>query len=195
MILWTIQSPAAVAALEREGILVANSGMPDPLYRPAFQWMARQMSQRLGSRPRHSRPLWARRVWDSSHPRPDLRQSGHLPPGQRGARIEFVADPACVLLSDFDLWHYVLNYWYLPTSTRDDAAFEALVMAAGLSFDMKPLPDSHLHSRIEASWDRIFDLNTFIKDITRRRAKRSIQATFWSLPMNAVRDVTWFTAR
>ena len=39
----------------------------------------------------------------------------------------------CVLLSDFDLWHYVLNYWYLPRTKKDGEAFERKLARAGLS--------------------------------------------------------------
>ena len=195
MILWTIQSPQAVAALERRGVLLADHGAVEPSFRPAYAWMAGQMSRRIGSSPNGARPLWAWQAWTAKHPRPDLRSTGHLPRGHRGARIAFTAEPSAIVLSDFFLWHYVLNYWYLPASLRDSAAFEAQVRRSGLDVTSKPLSEPALHSRIEASWDRIFALTTFIRGVTEGRAARSIQATFWSLPLQAVQEITWFTAR
>ena len=47
-----------------------------------------------------------------------LAVCGHLPKGERGVRLELQVADDRVLLSDFDLWHYVLNYWYLP-ETRE----------------------------------------------------------------------------
>ena len=66
--------------------------------------------------------------------KPDLRSSGHLLKGERGVRIEFRVSDRLILLSDFDLWHYVLNYWYLPESQKDDEAFESELSRRGLSF-------------------------------------------------------------
>jgi hypothetical protein len=36
-------------------------------------------------------------------------------------------------LSDFDLWHYVLNYWYLPESEAEGEEFELELKQYGLS--------------------------------------------------------------
>lgn len=143
MILWTIQTPEAVANLQRTSVLLADSGDAESHFRTAFEWMAAQMRHRIGNPPRSSvRPLWAWHTWQGRRARPDLRSSGHLPRGTRAARIEFAAEPSTVLLSDFSLWHYVLNYWYLPASSRDEKSFDAMLKAAGLDFfKTKPLPD------------------------------------------------------
>ena len=101
-----------------------------------------------------------------------------------------------MLLSDFSLWHHVLNYWYLPSSLKDARAFETTLRAAGLDFfETKPLPDPAFHSLIEASWERVFDLDLAVRGITDARAKRSVQATLWVLPLEAVHEITWFIAR
>jgi len=101
-----------------------------------------------------------------------------------------------VLLSDFSLWHHVLNYWYLPASLGDEKAFEAALKRAGLDFlKTKPFPDPVFHRRIEESGERIFDLNFVARGITAPRATRSVQATLWTLPLKGVREITWFTAR
>ncbi len=101
-----------------------------------------------------------------------------------------------VLLSDFSLWHHVLNYWYLPASPKDEKAFEATLEAAGLDyFKTKPLRNRVFHRRIESSWERIFDLDLEVRGVTDARANRSVQATLWALPLEAVREITWFIAR
>lgn len=142
------------------------------------------------------RPLCAWCRYRGPRHKPDLRSSGHLPRGTTGARIEFVADPSRALLSDFSRWHHVLNYWYLPASRADERRFENELKAQGLDFfAMKPLPNPVFDRRIRASWERIFDLDLTVQGIADRPADRSIQATVWALPREAVREVVWFTAR
>ena len=60
---------------------------------------------------------------------------------------------------------------------------------------MKPLPVRAYHQRIENSWDRIFDLDWVDEEITHPFDKKSIQATFWQLHFDQIRDVQFFTAR
>lgn len=196
-ILWTIQTPEAVEVLQRTGLLVTDVAKTDEDFRDAYGWLATQMRRRIGKPPvASSLPLWAWHTWQGGRARPDLRSAGHLPPGSQGARIEFAIDPGSVLLSDFELWHYVLNYNYLATSMKDDRAFEQKLKIAGLAcIALRSLPDPQLHQRIRESWVRIFDLEHTVRGITHARADRCIQATFWALPLESVRRITWFKAR
>jgi hypothetical protein len=99
-----------------------------------------------------------------------------------------------VLLSDFDLWHYVLNYHYLPISA-DDETYETKLAELGLP-DVPRRAGIHLvHRMIETSWDRIFALDWVEKDLALPRAKKSIQAVFWELPLQNVRRIDEFVAR
>lgn len=196
MILWTIQSEAAVESLDRRGELVADGGEPEPDFERAYRWMSDRMARRLGAGPAGGRPIWAWHTWQPGRRKPDLRSRGHLPPGTRGARIEFEIDPEHVLLSDFSLWHFVLNYWYLPSSPVDEESFEGRLRAAGLDpYRTKPLPDREFHARIEASWDRVFDLESVIEGVTDEPDRRCVQATLWRAPARSVREVAWFVAR
>ncbi len=200
MILWTIQSVAAWSRLQREGVLRADGRRVHGRYRQAYEWLAQQMAERLGCRPsENTLPLWAWFQWkEATCRRPDLRSCGYLPPGDRGVRIEFEISSRLVLLSDFDLWHYALNHWYLPESQQDDEDFESELSRRGLSFYQdKPLRDAASHRRITESWSRIFDLDWTDRDqsIARPRAKKSIQASFWELRAEQVRLVQLFTAR
>ena len=105
-------------------------------------------------------------------------------------------DEDLVLLSDFELWHYVLNYWYLATSLADGEAFETELAERGLSIHRtRPRPGSRIDRIIKESWNRIFDLEWVQEDIARSPAHKSIQATFWELTLESVRRVDEFTAR
>ena len=189
---------AAWKILQREQVLFADQRYSEDLFLDAYRWMTKQMEHRIESESETvSLFLWAWYQWDGIERRkPDLRSSGHLPKGQRGVRIEFEQSDKGVLLSDFDLWHYVLNYWYLPRTIADGDAFETELSEHNLSFfKMKPLPVHAYHQRIEDSWNRIFDLDWVDEEISEPYDKKRIQATFWKLHFDQIKDVQVFTAR
>ena len=133
-------------------------------------------------------PIWAWYQWEGVNGRkPDLRSAGYLPRGERGVRVELEVDEDRVLLSDFDLWHYVLNYWYLPKSEKDGEDFEKGLAHAGLSFygcnHKHTLGNIRYRHRIERSWERIFliDWSDRAHAIALPQEKKSIQATLWEL--------------
>jgi hypothetical protein len=193
MRLWTIQTVAAWETLQTTGMLRADPRLADPDFAAAYRWMVKQMRQRL-PRPSFAAtvPLWAWYQWEGTHrPRPDLRSRSHMPAGQRAVRIEFELDDDRVLLSDFDLWHIVLNNWYIARSEAEYEAFEARLDA-----QEDPLaPDAALQREIRDSWPRIFDLDWNDPYFAIDARHRPIQATFWELPLDAVRKADFFTGR
>ncbi|MEK7678349.1 MAG: DUF3841 domain-containing protein [Verrucomicrobiota bacterium] len=198
MMLWTIQTMEAWDAIRTRGSLRGNRCQTEKAFRSAYDWMTRQMRQRIGPPPtRDSKPIWAWYQWRGDRQRkPDLRCGGHLERGQKGVRVEFAVEDSRVLLSDFDLWHFALNYWYLPTSEADGDVFERKLAAEGQSFfTTKPLPIERYHRAIEASWNRIFDLDFLGEGITSPRKQKCLQACLWEVFLADVTDVTEFTAR
>ena len=195
MRLWTIQSMAAWELLQREQVLVAAPRYIDEDFIEPYTWLTKQMEYRLRSKS-DSWPLWAWYQWNGiNRPKPDLRSIGHLPKGERGVRIEFEQSDDGVLLSDFVLWHYVLNYWYLPETEADSDAFMAELSEHNLDDFLKRLLPAPYRQRIEDSWNRIFDLNWFDEYLTQPYSQKSIQATFWKLRFHQIRDVKAFTSR
>lgn len=198
MTLWTIQSLAAWKILQRDQVLFTDQRYSEGQFLEAYRWMIKRMEHRIGPKPEDvSLPLWAWYQYDRFEKRkPDLRSIGYLPKGQRGVRIEFEHPDEGALLSDFSLWHYVLNYWYIPRTLADQEAFEAELSEHNLSYyEMKPLPVLEYHQRMEGSWDRIFDLDWVEDEISEPYDKKRIQATFWKLHLDRIRDVHIFTAR
>jgi len=160
--------------------------------------MRDQMRSRLGPPSSYSDlPLWAWYQWESSvRVRPDLRCSGHLPTGQSGVLIELDIDALQVLLSAFELWHYILNYQYLPASGKDWRRFDALLEDLGSWTPSEvPVRNRAFHRAIRESWTRIFDLHWSRRKIASAFARKAIQATFWRLPLDRVRSFTVFRAR
>lgn len=199
MILWTIQTEGAWSELQNSGILRAKrENIIEESWLLPYQWMTEQMKIRIGPPPEAwYLPLWAWYQWEGEKRRkPDLRAGGHLGKGEKGIRIEFNCCEDAVLLSDFDLWHYVLNYWYLPTSENEGEVFEAELAAQGLSFfRQKPVPKAEFHRKIVGSWNRIFDMHWSEPDLAEPFPRKSIQATVWELSLDQVRSYTHFTSR
>jgi hypothetical protein len=198
MILWSIQTIAAWQELSSVGVLRGNPRYVDDTFLPAYQWMVQQMRHRIGP-PDYpaTLPVWAWYQWESlQRPRPDLRAAGHLAPGERGVRITCEVADQRVLLSDFELWHYVLNNWYIPCSEADAQQFEAECDACTSSAQQSALSDCrHLQQQITASWGRIFDIEWEEEYCTYKRAEKSIQATLWELRLEDVRNIKEFTAK
>ena len=198
MTLWTIQPLAAWAELQDKGVLRARSdNVSEPAWMPAYRWMTGQMGSRIGPPPEaDSQAIWAWYRWDGATKTPDLRRAGHLMRGEKGVRLEIDYPNDQVLLSDFSLWHYVLNYWYLPSSEADGEAFESELAGRGLSFiHQKPLPDDTYHRAIVDSWDRCFDLERHEPGVSEREEDKSIQATIWEITLDQVNECRHFTAR
>lgn len=203
MVIWSILTQQAWDDLQRRGRLrVARRHAIQEFLAP-YAWMAKQMERRLRM-PRPSinaTPIWAWYQWEGADRRkPDLRSAGYLAKNERGVRVELEVADDRVLLSDFDLWHYVLNYWYLPTSERDGTLFEKKLARAGLSCygcdHQHPLPNQYRHE-IEQSWEWMFDMNWADRGhaIASPPAKKSIQATLWELLVDDVVEAQEFTAR
>ncbi len=121
MLIWTVQTKSVWKKIRHEGIFLTDKSLirHKEFFLPHYKWMADQMIKRLGLSAYISDclPVWGWYQYDGEKMRkPDLRRSGHLPKDTYGVRPELEKDPAGVLLSDFELWHYVLSYWYLPKS-------------------------------------------------------------------------------
>jgi hypothetical protein len=200
VVLWTIQADSAWRALEKSGVLRASLAMTCPDWPLADRWMVDQMKKRIEPPPsRGAMPIWAWYQWmDAHHARPDLRARRHVPQGDRAVRIEFVIAGDRVLLSDFDLWHHVLNHWYIPTSQLDDQRFDADLARWS---DIPEAPhrlQQHpkIRKQIYQSWSRIFDLSwrsRYVGALSRKH--RAIQATLWELRLDMVRDTRFFVGR
>jgi hypothetical protein len=178
---WTIQTMDVLAQLQSGRTWRAHEAHVQSSWRPAYRWMCRQMRRQLAERAaRGQMPVWLWCQWrGADRARPDLRATGHLPPGTRAVRLELELERARVLQSDFELWHYVLNGWYLPASLQDERDFEAAPVAR----------------RIEPSWRRVFDLQWHDRRYTAPRAQRSIQGVTWDIRPDDLRAATSFVAR
>jgi hypothetical protein len=84
----------------------------------SYAWMAKQMRQRLGEPPAGVLlPVWAWNAHYGATKKPDLR--GWAFSGYDDWLVELEIPKERVLVSDFQLWHFVLNGWYLPFTDEE----------------------------------------------------------------------------
>ena len=140
MKLWTIQPIEFYNELIKNGEIHCYEKHIDSHFIESYNWMIAQMENRIGKKPNKSiYPIWSWYQYKNSESkRPDLRTSSFLPKGTKGVRIEFKKSETEILLSDFNLWHFVLNYWHISDNKEQELEFDKLLE---LKAD---LPDKHV---------------------------------------------------
>ncbi len=188
MILWTIQDEASYKTLLKKGVYrcdLRSEGLPD--FKPAYDWMVAQMIRRIGAKPRGVvYPIWAWFLWTRDCKKPNLgwfiKNCGEK--GQRFVRLELEVPDKDVLLSDFDVWHSILNNQLISYSNEEDDELEE---------QYQTLPEPQRREMKEKNWERVFDVE-YVPNNWRGRGE-SIQATFWELRLEYVRKATPFTSK
>ena len=105
-----------------------------------------------------------------------------------------------MLLSDFDV-ALRLNYWYCPLDEKDNPAFESWHKRLGVDYcDIsdwgRTSPELGLvRNRVEKSWQRILGVSQQSESWGLPWAKRTIQATFWTIDLENVVSVEHFVSR
>ena len=186
--LWTIQPLHVWEKLRQMGALWVDPGTDEfsHEFRESYDWMCRQMRRRLPEYEGHY-PWWA---YDYKL---DLRSFRYQSGTGRQVLLELALPPEQVLFSAYGAWHFVLGPSYLPYALDnegwecEDNAWKKELKENGLDpYQEHPLPEPW-HSRMVASWERIFDVDDL-------RDTNTIQACFERLELNDVVTVTEFTA-
>lgn len=158
------------------GLLPDSRRIMDESFRPAYEWMAARMTERLPPPQGEAWPLWAWAWYDGFDVSPPHeRVDTHLV-------LEIAKDPREVLLSEFHSWHHALNNWYLPDERVVDQgeaemdAFYKDLETRGLEGWSARYPDD-VQARVEESWERTFDV---------RDHDEVVQAVFFSLAIEEV---------
>ena len=131
------------------------------------------MEERISPRPMDvSYPIWAWYRIDGENKKPDFRtRMFQYEAKVHNVCIELALDEADVLLSCYDAWHSVLNNWFFNEETDDEAWEKKNEWFESLRG--REREDAKL-----ASWNNIFVLD-----------EPYVQATFWELRMEDVRNV------
>lgn len=177
MILWTIQHKNAYENMMKNGRSVADETsmyIPD-IIGEAYIWMANKMKEFIGDPPESVRfPVWAWYQWEGLRKRPDMRS--HRFYGEKGTPIVLLTvevPDEKVVLSDFDMWHCILNDDYLPLTVSDDK-------------------DEFTNDEKIFSWNNVFkyDIETDLWN-----TPKSTQATMWEIKKEWVLKVEHFVSR
>lgn len=202
--LWTIQHEEAYRKFEETGILRADERylFCKDTCRYAYDWISDQMIARIGPPPVADikYPIWAWYQWEGKRKRRDLRCSGYAKRGTPLVQIEFEVPVKDILLSDFDVWHYVLNYFYIPENDSDDDAFsnkhkEACKLNWSVEFENSDPRLLQMLSEIRESWSKVFELEKAFERGFYAKDFQSIQATLWQITMKQVCKVEYFLAK
>lgn len=176
--IWSIQTLAALESLYNRGRLISQWQFADKDYHSAYRWMARQMRYRLNCSDRIP-PVWA---WHSyrgkSKRKPDLRHKNHLPKGVTGARLELYVPKSYVLLSQFEMWNWILNSNPIPFGWREYNRMQS---------ETANVTASH-------QWDSIFNLDWGSDAFWGRKSDRAIQACLPQIRNNWVVRIDYCTS-
>ena len=166
-------------------------------FRKAYEWMGEQMQLRGLPKPESARyPVWG---WAQ---RPDWPK-GRMP--ERFLRCDeemellwLDIEPERVLLSDFALWHNVLNRWPLEFSETCSDKLDQIFSAMGFSPHSNKTLGPEQMALVQRNWPRIFDLAPTGCGKFRLRGAdpqaldwcihehSDVQATFWELRLSDV---------
>lgn len=212
-VLWTVQNEQVYQDVLDNGVYhVSPSRIIFPenddsyiVCNRAYRWLSEQMRSRVAETNANVQyPIWA---WfkhqGKAHGKPDMRESGHGEKGEHVVRLRLEIPKDRVLLSDYDDWHFALNYWYLGINEADSDAFDEELKRHGISFqELQTLATkdddgmADIKERIENSWEKMFDVTRPVVDGWNFDwAMRSIQATFWELRLSDITQVEHFVAR
>ena len=187
MILWTSQEEAVYNELLKTGVYRCDLNLsPMKDCRKQYDWLVRQMKQRIGPPPEQvTYPVWALYQQDGKHRKPDLRRERWAVGcnGERFACIEIEIPDREVLLSDFDAWCMLLSDFLISDTEQEGCCLEAQYEA---------LSPSEKRRMKDKNWERVFNLSPLNNGWSRRGYY--IQANFWELRLEQVRDVRFFRA-
>ncbi|ACL77024.1 DUF3841 domain-containing protein [Ruminiclostridium cellulolyticum] len=88
-----------------------------------------------------------------------MRRSGHALYGENIVRLTIEVNEKDMLLSDFDLYHYPLNYWYAPLNEDDDRKVENECLSLSSEQSIRrelllhPTKDPKFYKTMTESWE------------------------------------------
>lgn len=162
--------------LEAEGVLTCpiNKAIDDPTFQDAYAWMKRSMASAGMHSPEPGiSPWWCWVRREENHPEPYIEDTESL---NDPVVLELSVPSEQIVLSCFDLWHFVLNKCYVWASELDEQDFDRAQESAEEGSDAA----LQLQQRMQKSWSAVFELDQCAVDMGPFEAK-SIQGCFWTL--------------
>ena len=176
ILLYTIQPQVVWDTLRKEGAVRVDSWRTDPDFVAAYHWLKLQMKKRVRGY-RGGDLFWA---WVEKPPFEEYYHYGK--PGEPMVCLELLIPECRALVSDFYLWHFVLNEWYLST---DEMEFER--------FGRRNISSSLRRERSK-SWEKVFDLTLAERYPEWLGGDVCAQATFEYFCRREVKSVEYFAS-
>lgn len=175
MRLWTIQTEEVYQKLLKEKIYRCDINKSklsvEQIFLNSYTWMKNNMESILNIKSSFY-PIWAWYKYNNKRKQPDLRLSGHAPSGTKCVCLEIEIDDNNILLSDFDLWHFILLDSCIHETEEEHMWFDTL------SEEQRIIEK-------EKSWNKIFNINN----------SDFIQATFFELRLENIKKVKYFISK
>lgn len=157
-------------------------------FKESYLWLKSQMiKQNIAHENNNSHLIWGWYKWGAKPERsPDLRYNStkNFYQNEKFVLMELDIPAERLCLTDYDGWHYVLNYWLLEKtkfSNKFNKQFNFYLE--------KPLSNPEAHQIIEQSWQKIFTFKECRKLLEITKKAQSIQATFFEIFYNDLKAV------
>ncbi len=185
MLLWTMKPIEMWNELKETGVYHCDAGkFSMPEFRLHYDWLVEQMKKRIGAPPTGVElPVWAWYMKDGKRKKPDLRSErwAYGPGDEDYVCIEVDVDESRVLLSDFDAWSVILCDGLLSASEQEDEVLET---------QYEKLSEAEQIKFKRENWERVFDISPCDNGWINQGSW--VQATFWELWLEDVRNVRFF---
>jgi len=192
MKLWTIQAQEAYKLLRKNGVLHANEEYlwcnDGVNLKYAYNWMAAELGKKDAKPDGINYPIWAWYQWQGKRKKRDMRESGFSARGDHVVQLEIEIPDEKVLLSDFDVFHCVLNNQYICSSNEENEEFDKWYNSLEIKYGEGIYDASQeeklqlVAEKIEESWAGVFDLTKEDDNwLYGKNEHKSIQAVFWEL--------------
>ena len=183
--LWTRQDKKILEELETNGIyrvkkeyIMQKMDTISDYFFNLYNWYVSQ-AEKIVPRPEAvTYPIWL----STSH---DMM----LQPSEDTVILEIEVEKQKAVITDFEKWGYVVNYWYVPLNKEDEDKHNSELTKNGI-VDESALYMTHtgnfyplLKNKIIKSWDRIFETSSSQNSIT--------QVTLWEIKKEWIVNITF----
>ena len=181
---WALMERSTWQLLQVEGVLTSPVGKAndDPIFQDAYAWIKDSFASAgiIAPEPGLS-PWWCWVRRAENHPEPYIEDTEGL---HDPVVLELSVPSEQIVLSCFDLWHFVLNKCYVRTSELDEQDFDRAQEGAEEGSDAA----LQIKQRMQESWLAVFKLDQSAVDMGPFETK-SIQGCFWTLRLSDVTAV------
>ena len=192
MKLWSIQPISVYESIMETGKYICDpEKASEPTFFTSYDWLNLYLDNKDPKPDNVQYPVWAWFRFNDKEKKPDLRHSCYGTRGERMVCLELDVPDEKVLLSDFDLWHFPLNNWWLdPDMFRDD--YTEFDYDKNSNY-FKSLSEQQKEIEKKKSWEIIFNIDKFENEWIKKGSY--VQAIFWVLKKEYIKKVQYFTAR